>query len=1348
MKQRRNPPALRPLKLALALAAVLASQQPVRAATPPSPGAYWNAVEIAPANGFGNALFPHALNDAGWVVGSFNDAGGDRGFLWSGVSGRVPQPLPLSDAWGIRPDGTVLGAALGSSLRREGFTSLTGREYAVQVAPNGAITVLTPTNLTGNNAGQTFGMAFAANAAGTVVGLSTDAAGQYGAAIWSNGSGPSFIDISTGSQGRGLGGRTGLAINDAGTVVGGLHQLQTWSAARGRTDLGGLATAISTSGADINNAGLIVGTSSDSNGLSNGFIYRPDTASFTVLSGLGGQGTGSSLAWALNERGDVVGQSGQAGRVDSRATWWTPGGEVVDLNSLNFTNLSGVRLQTAIDINNRGQILVSGMRVDGAGQITDTGLRHWVLSVCERCGQIAPYPNPAGTTLDVGADWYDAHNAIAFENVGTLQLGTLLVNRSGASLTNRGEVGISAQGIWSNDGHLFNKVSGRLSIGGDFSNFEGGIVTNSGVVQVLHGATVALWNAGPNGGWLNDAGSTFVQRGGALFNGGNFMSVRAVFEQQAPGVFSSNGEFVLFSSAAAFGGQFWSQGTVLFGADVIESPTLHSQVEVTGRFTNADAGHVTLSDGSKLYVRNGYFESSGRLTLTGSATLFEVGTGAALRLMPGSQAVTSVKDGALLDVRGPVSLLQLDAGATIQINHQGSLFVRQQAYGELLGTVESDGVFSVSSGADLWVSGRLSNNGLLQVRGADTQLRVRPSTLGDAANPAVLENLDRGEIEITEGALLRVEGVVTTKGQMTVSDGGRTLVDGGTFVVIGSVAGNGSFEQASGQTRVFGLLEQSSLTFRGGAVMGFGIIRGSTVFDGATVDADLRIQPGNSPGTLTIDGDASIDGATFELELGERAQDRLIVTGNLELGRLKVALTPHGGYLPDLDESFSFIRAASVTELAGGSQITLDTAALGSGWVQTFRLGATGLRTTLDRLDTEALADVPAGATTRVDAGTWRYSRRLNVDGVLEVAGQLTHRVAALDLDTGAVLEAGQFFVNSGATLSVLEGGVFSNRSELQSFGQILNAGLLYNRAGGTIDSQFQIRNHGVLRNDGLIRHKLGTVHNAGRWEERGRLEVSTGAVFENTGQVDLQGTLVNQGLIINGGQLRVLAGGTLTGATEPGGGEATVSTASASASSGIYQQTGATSALTRVDGVFAQSRIDIIDGTLEGTGRVLGAINLGSVTVRPGGTGEVGQLTLEGAVSLSGTLIELTAGPEGASRLNVQGSLDIGLGSRVHLVFQQDGLPTAGTHFDLLSVEGSLSGAHLLSASAVYVDALGGSYLWSPPAGQTASFSWQGQNLVFNVTAVPEPGTWALLLGGLALLVGRSRRQAARQAA
>ena len=1331
MKHRRPSPILRPLHLAIAVAATLASLQPATATIFPSPGPYWNAIEIAPANGLSNQLVPHALNDAGWVVGSFNDAGGDRGFIWSGVSGHVPQRLPLSDAWGIRPDGTVLGAALGSSLRREGFTSLTGREYAVQVAPNGAITVLTPTNLTTNNAGQTFGMAFAANAAGTVVGVSTDAAGQYGAALWSGGSGPSFIDISTGSRPGGfLGGRSSLAINDAGTVVGGTHQLQTWSAAQGRTDLGGLTLATSTSGADINNAGLIVGTSSFSDGLSNGFIYRPDTASFTVLSGLGGQGTGSSAAWALNERGDVVGLSGVVGRVESRATWWKPGGEVVDLNSLNFTNLSGVRLQTAIDINNRGQILVSGMRENSLGQITDAGLRHWVLTLCERCGQIAPYPNATGTTLDIGPDWYDAFNDLTFDNQGTLLVGTSMVNKVAGRIENAGQLLIQPV-----SGHLRN--AGVLTTAGDGITTVDGTLTNDSLVQ-----TDGLLRVRSGGRLVNNAlvavrpnGKTWIE-GGEVINHSRFAVVDAEFVL-SPGANFANGagsQFFMMGGTAEIRGNLSFDPDSRLTLDALDPlEGTGAQLDVKGTTLTLNGSAIALSDGSKLQI-----------------------------LGPGGQLVAI--DGGIVAQRG--ARLVIEGGDTPEERSRLTLTRTNLTIGGanaegpselsvLRGVVELGGTTQVATFGDpgrifaqdseIDVSGamRVRPLGRVDLRGESTLLRV--SAGGALTVNGEILGIEQAGLSIDAGAMwVTRTGLVSLNGEVLKQhDGQLTIERGGRFQT------SHSFTQLSGVSIINGLLQAPRLVFLSGEVRGDGTLRGRVEIYSDNVQLDPRLHIGNSPGTLTIDGDLALDGAVFELELGDGAHDQLVVTGLADLGRMHVVLQPQGGYLPDLDESFSFVRAAGITTLNGDdSQVTLDIAALGSGWVQTFRLGATGLQTTLDRLDTEELADVPAGATTRVDAGTWRYSRRLNVDGLLEVAGQLTHRVAALDLDTGAVLEAGQLVVNGGAALSVLEGGVFSNRSELQSFGQILNTGLLYNRAGGTIDSQFQIRNDGVLRNDGLIRLNAGTAHNTGRWEERGRLEVGTGAVVENTGQVELQGTLVNQGLVINAGQVRVLAGGTLTGAQDA---------SAAPASSGIYQQVGATSALTRVDGVLAQSRIDIIDGTLEGTGRVLGAINLGGATLRPGGMGEVGQLTLEGAVSLSGTVIELTAGPDGASRLNVQGSLDIGLGSQLYLVYQLADLRPApdthpdplapGTHLDLLSVEGSLSGAHLLSAHVLYVDPQGGRYFWSPPAGQTASFRWQGQHLVFDVTAVPEPGTWALLLGGLALLVARSRWRDAPQA-
>lgn len=1330
---KRNPLRPSPCRLSLALAVLLAGVPPARATIfpPPPTTAYWNAVEIAPANGLSNQLFVHALGDQGQVVGSYNDAGGDRGFIWSGVSGRAPQRLPLSDAWGLAPDGGVLGVALGSSLRREGFTSLTGQEYAVQVAPSGAISVLTPTNLTGNNAGQTFGMAFAANASGQVVGVSTDAAGQYGTALWTNSSAPSFIDISTGSRpGSFLGGRSSLAINATGTVVGGTSQLQTWTAAQGRTDLGGLAEATSSSGADINNAGRIVGTSSFGDGSSRGFVYNPDTLSFAALAGVGG--TSDSAAWALNERGDVVGLSGMVGRVDSRATWWTPTGEAIDLNGLNFTNLSGVRLQTAVDINNRGQILVSGMRVDGSGQITDTGLRHWVLSLCERCGQIAPYPNATGTTLDVGPDWYDAFNAVHFENYGSVQLNTQLVNRGGASFTNRGDLVIGAAGRWSNDDLLVNDAGGRLLIAGDFENRDGRGVVNRGIVSVAADATLTLFAPG----WLNDAGSTFIQAGGVVTNTGDFLSVRARV-QQSGGEFSNTtaGDVTLMSSATTWAGQVTNQGRMLFTADPVDSPDQHAQVSLSGQMQNLGTGTLQLERGTRFDVAGGQLSSAGLLELSGAGTKLQALAGATLALQAGGYGRTSVQGLAVLEVQGQGAQLQLEHGAALEVGTQGSVYLRQGGEAWVRGEIHNAGALAVASGAQLTVSGRLENTGLLQVRGAGTVLTVQPSTLGDPDNPLVLRNQDHGVFELSEQALLQVGGLVNIYGPMTVSSGAGVLVDGGNFAVLGSVSGDGNLVQVSGKTYVMGEVSLQQLTFLGGQVGGLGVIRGRVTFDGTAPGAGLHILPGNSPGTLTLDGDVSLDGAVYELELGERVADQLIVTGQLALGRLDVALRPDGGYLPDLDDSFGFIRAGSVTALNGGSQVSIDLSALDSGWAQQFVQGSTGLRTTLDRPDAEALADVvPALGSAQVAAGAWGYSRQLRVDGLLEVAGRMTHRAQALDFETGAVLEAGQLYIDGGGTLSVLAGGVFSNRSELLNAGTLHNAGLLHNRQGGRITGSGPFHNDGVLRNDGLITQEAGTLRNTGLWEERGQLVTGPFAVVENSGDLQVTGRWVNLGLVTNAGRVHVLANGALAGTPDD-----------SAAPAGTYQQYGAPDALTRVDGVFSQAQINFFDGALEGTGRLDGALTLGAMTVRPGGVDGPGLLTLAGTVQLSGTFIELAAGPEGSARLAVQGDLTLANPSSLLLVFQAGYGPTPGSEFELLRVDGALTGAALLSANAAYRDALGGLMLWVPPAGLTADFRWEGQQLVFGVSAVPEPGALWLWAVGL-LAAGLLRRRAGRR--
>lgn len=1312
MAKRRTPRTHR--RCALALATLLAVLPPAGATIFRPPPAYWTAVEIVPANGGSNELFVHALNDQGRVVGSFNYLNGERGFIWYGQAGQAPQPLPLSDAWGLASDGSVLGVALGSSLQRLGYGSLTGREYAVKMLPNGAIQVLTPTATTGDTF-DTFGMAFAANAAGTVVGVSTDEAGRYGSAIWNgDNNSPSFIDISLGSRpGSFLSGRMGLAINDAGTVVGGRTRLETWSLAEGRRDLGGLPGATSSRGTDVNNTGLMVGMSFFGTSSTRGFLYNSATGSFTTLTGIGG--TGDSVAWSVNDHGDAVGMSGLPGYVYSRAVWWKPDGEVVDLNQLTFTNLSGVRLQSAIDINNRGQILVSGMRVDAAGEITNAGLRHWVLSQCERCGQIAPYPNPAGTTLDVGPDWYAAVNDVPFENNGRLVIGTTLNNYSAGRIDNSSFVDIlGTGGKLVNDGVLATQIDGVTTVYGELQNQRHGLVQTDGLLDVRRGAR--LFNTGLVA--VRPQGTMWVA-GSVENNDGRFWVIDGGF------LLARGADFVNWNGASFMlaGGRAELLGNMQFKPN--------TTLELSA--VNGVLAEMTVSDGSSLQLEGATLKLSNASTLTVSGERSDLDANA---------SSVFISEGSRLTLQSGAWFRQHNGGTLLiagnSLSGPSELRVEPTAVAELRGSTTVGGELGqhgklVVDRGSLWVHGDMTvtYNGVIDISGTDGALVIFDGG-NITTNGKILLDSD-AEVDIRGGQLKIINtGSLISQGRVRMVSGALTVDRYNTLN-----AGH-SFYQYDGVSTINGNLHAQQMRFQSGVLRGSGRLTGEVFVISNGVQRDPRLQIGNSPGTLTIDGDLTLDGASFELELGPQAQDQLVVTGQLDLGRLQVDVVPWGGYTPDLDDSVSFLTAASIVSVAAPLQLTIDTSALGSGWQPQLTLGPAGLRTTLDRADAFELADVAEGSLMQVGAADWAYSRYLRVDGRLDIAGRMTHRAGLLDLYTGAVVDEGLLQIGPNGTLAVLPGGSFSSRSVMQNQGLIQNSGQWHHRAGASLDSTGRLQNDGLLRNDGLITLSRGTAVNTGQWEEHGRLEVGATAVFQNTatGQVVVGGRFVNQGLVTSAGRLHVQDGATLTGAPDA---------ADDPTAAGIYQQYGSVTALTRVDGVLAQARIDIFDGVLEGHGKLAGAITLGSSSLRPGSADVPGRLTFEGAVQMTGTQIELLAGPDGHASLAVTGSLDLGSGAQLWLKFLPGYAPAAGVSLELLTIDGTLSGAAQLSTNAAYLDATGGLYLWAPPAGMTAGFHWEGQSLVFQTAAVPEPHGWALLLGGL-VAIGAVKRRASRR--
>lgn len=939
----------------------------------------------------------------------------------------------------------------------------------------------------------------------------------------------------------------------------------------------------------------------------------------------------------------------------------------------------------------------------------------------------------AGTQLDTGFQTLVGNHAIGTLEVadgGTLAAGTFLA----AGFSNAGD--------------------GTLLITG------GGTVTsNIGLLGVLTGATGTADVAGSNARWIINSlglgGFSDQLRGGT-----GTLAVRAGGEVRVSDelTFWTGGSGVTVNGGSLRVGRLASDGAV---------GTIALQADPAG-------GAALVLDGGS----NGSFAG----TITGGGSLLKSGGGVQTLAgaSPGFTGTTTIRGGRIVvghqdALRGSHVHIEVDNGLDVNglpqvvvgsLSGSGALALGNTQF--ILGEDNRDTTFAgVLSGGGARLLKKGSGNLTLTAAGSSLDgLVVEGGTVlmnggslaltSGVSGPVALLLDDGGRLEVRNGAQLTVR---TGDRSSIYSDGDATtelLVDG-----TGSRL-DGGFQTSAGVNGQGRITVRNGGQFIGsfGLVAGFGDGSSGTIsFESGAQGAASLVVAGVLPGAtggLSVSGAGTRLTATTEVGLGGASPTQFGGTGSLTIGDGGIVNAPQ----------VRFWTAASTIAIDGGN---LKTVGLNS---------TVGGRITLVADPNEGRAITLGG-----NSGSFRYNGDIDGDGGLAKIGASTQVLGGSNSFTGLVqvqggtLEmpnssASEYDVNGFGTLRLGERNLGFSVVQAGPGGHVvytntaLNGGLLIGPGSHDISA---VRRMVGTRIGGstFLSPASGTTF-VGVANE-GTIHLLPGRSLTWTGGRNSTGTLLVAGTVSvssfsSGGQIQIGPDGSListSGNLVLGGGSRTTL--------GAVNAPGGTIELR------AGGRVQVNGGLLVNNGSILGTVEVnygglakgagdyGAVLVNDGGRfspgNSPGKVSTGDATwgSGGGLLVEFAAanGTAGAQwdLWAIDGILAIQSGSTANSRFTISMATLDGTNeaapladFDphlawqwkIVDTTGGILG---FDPARVALDTQG---FLSPLAGGTLQLAVQNGDLYvqFAPEPVPEPQTWAQLLGGLGVLGWAARRR------
>ncbi|WP_165799279.1 autotransporter-associated beta strand repeat-containing protein [Caulobacter zeae] len=537
--------------------------------------------------------------------------------------------------------------------------------------------------------------------------------------------------------------------------------------------------------------------------------------------------------------------------------------------------------------------------------------------------------------------------------------------------------------------------------------------------------------------------------------------------------------------------------------------------------------------------------ASGRTVTLDADALIETASGATLTLtgeVDGVGALTKAGAGRLV-IAGDATHAggTTISGGTLQVGDGGTT-------GSIQGAVVNDGLLAFDRSDVATFAGQISGSGAVEIIGSGTTILTATSThgggttirsgalqLGNGGTSGSVTGaiVNDGVLAIDRSDRLTLSGLISGVGSFSQNGSGVTVLTaansylGGTQVNAGLLVVNGDQSGATGLTSIAS----------GAALGGSGVIGGDVA-----VAAGGAIGPGNSPGTLTINGDLALaQGSVLNFELGAAGvaggplNDLIVVGGDLALdGTLNVTVPTGGVFDAGVYRLISYGGALTDNGLALGSLPAGANAYVHTGFAgQVNLVNTAGL--TLNYWD-GATGPGFDGLVNGGD-GTWRATGDLSWTGDVGAinAGYANGAfavfagaagVVSIDGGQGAVTASGLQFMTDGyriegdaLTLTGVQAGI--RVGDGTAAGADMTA-TIASAIGGTSE---------------LVKTDLGTLVLTGANTYSGATTLNAGGLYINGDQSAAGGlTRVNGGLLggsgVIGGAVSVADGATLA----PGG--------------------------------------------------------------------------------------------------------------------------------------------------------------------------------------------------------------------